>query len=83
MTSEYAKPFLIRAKSSKVRPTVVANNFEVKPNIIQMVQQFMQFNGLQDGDPNAHIMNLLEAYVTFKINKVTDDAIRLRLFPFS
>ena len=44
------------------------NNFKIKPNIIQMVQQFMQFNGLQDEDPNAHIVNFLEVYDTFKIN---------------
>ena len=32
---------------------------------------------------NAHLANFLEVYDTFKINGATDDAIRLRLFPFS
>ena len=35
---EYAKPSLTRTKSSIAKPTIVANNFEIKPNIIQMVQ---------------------------------------------
>ena len=48
-----------------------------------MVQQFVQFDRLQDEDPNAHIANLLEVCDTFKINGATNDAIRLRLFPFS
>ena len=43
----------------------------------------MQFNRLQDEDPNAHIANFLEVYDTFKINGAIDDTITLCLFPFS
>ncbi|XP_027357501.1 uncharacterized protein LOC113866902 [Abrus precatorius] len=78
----YARPSLTKTKSSIVRPDV-QGNFEIKPNVIQMVQQFVQFDGLQDEDPNAHIANFLEICDTFKINGATDNAIRLRLFPFS
>ncbi|EOY18189.1 Uncharacterized protein TCM_042804 [Theobroma cacao] len=48
-----------------------------------MIQTAVQFEGLPNDDPNAHIVNFLEIYDTFKANGVTDDAIRLRLFPFS
>ena len=65
-----------------VAPTIANNNFEIKPSIIQMVQN-NQFGGLQGEDPYAHILTLLNVCETFKINGVTDDAIRLRLFPFS
>ena len=65
------------------RPTIQANNFEIKPAIIQMIQQTVQFRGLSQEDPNVHIANFLEICHTFKHNGVTDDAIRLRLFPFS
>ena len=81
--SDYARPNLMGAESSILRPTVAANNFEIKPNIIQMVQQFIQFDGMQDEDPNAHLTNFLEICDTFKINGASNDAIRLRLFPFS
>ncbi|KAA3483462.1 Transposon Ty3-I Gag-Pol polyprotein [Gossypium australe] len=80
---DYAKPGLTGTESSIVRPTIAANNFELKPNIIQMVQQFVQFDGLQDEDPNTHLANFLEFCDTFNINGFSDDAIRLRLFPFS
>ena len=81
--SDYARPNLMGAESSILRPTVAANNFEIKPNVIQMVQQFIQFDGMQDEDPNAHLANFLEICDTFKINGASNDAIRLRLFPFS
>ena len=81
--SKYVRPLLIRTESSIVKPTVVANNFEIKPNIIQMVQQFVQFDRLHDKDSNSHIANFLKLYDTFKINEATNDEIRLRLFPFS
>ena len=65
-----------------VTPAIANNNFEIKPSIIQMVQN-NQFGGLQGEDPYAHILTFLNMCATFKINRVTDDAIRLRLFPFS
>ncbi|KAK5842209.1 hypothetical protein PVK06_004539 [Gossypium arboreum] len=80
---DYAKPSLTGTKLSIVRPVVAANTFELKPNTIQMIQQFVQFDGLQDEDPNTHLANFLELCDTFKINGISDDAIRLRLFPFS
>ena len=81
--ADYARPSLNGAESSIVRPTIAANNFEIKPNMIQMVQQNVQFDGLQDEDPNAHLANFLEICDTFKMNGVTEDAIKLRLFPFT
>ena len=63
-------------------PAIAKNNFEIKPSIIQMVQN-NQFGGLQGKDPYAHILTFLNVCATFKINGVTDDAISLRLFPFS
>jgi hypothetical protein len=48
-----------------------------------MIQTSIQFYGLPNDDPNAHIASFMESCDTFKHNGVTDDAIRLRLFPFS
>ena len=48
-----------------------------------MIQTSIQFGGLANDDPNAHITNFLEICDTIKINGASEDAIRLRLFPFS
>ncbi|KAK5775827.1 hypothetical protein PVK06_043772 [Gossypium arboreum] len=80
---DYAKPSLTGIESSIVRPAVAVNTFDLKSNTIQMIPQFVQFDGLQDKDPNAHLANFLEFCDTFKINGISDDVIRLRLFPFS
>ena len=64
-------------------PPVGANNFELKPSMITMIQNMVQFSGLPNEDLNQHITNFLELCDTFKMNGVSSDAIRLRLFPFS
>src|SRR5262249_18195786 len=80
---DYAKPSFDGTNSSIVRPTVATNTFEIKPAIIQMIQNTVQFGGLPSEDPNAHITSFLEICDTFKENGVNNDTIRLRLFPFS
>src|SRR2546430_8905555 len=48
-----------------------------------MIQNHVQFYGLPNEDPNQHIANFLEYCDTVKMNGVSNDAIRLRLFSFS
>src|SRR5438270_9701051 len=68
---------------SIVRPPIAQNNFELKPGFISMIQDHVQFFGLPTEDPNQHIANFLEYCDTVKMNGVSNDAIRLRLFSFS
>ena len=79
---DFAMPDISGSFGGIVAPAIANDNFEIKPSIIQMVQN-NQFGGLQGEDPYAHILTFLNVCATFKFNGVTDDAIRLRLFPFS
>ena len=56
--------------------------FELKPALIMMVQA-SPFCGKAHEDANAHLQHFMEICSTFTIKRVTQDAIRLRLFPFS
>ena len=65
-----------------VRPEVEAANFELKPVMFQMLQTVGQFNGLPSKDPHLHFKLFLEVSDAFKIAGATQDALRLRLFPY-
>ena len=59
-----------------------ANNFELKPALIIMVQQH-QFTGHPTKDPNEHLGRFLRMENIVKLNGVKPKVIKLHLFPFS
>ena len=48
-----------------------------------MMQNTVQFDGLIDEDPNEHLSQFLQICATFKVYRVSNNAIGLKLFPFS
>ncbi|XP_022860306.1 uncharacterized protein LOC111380876 [Olea europaea var. sylvestris] len=79
---DYIRPVVNDNYSGIAHPAIAANNFELKPGLIHMVQQ-NHFGGAAVEDQNAHLGSFLEICDTVKMNGVTEDAIRLRLFSFS
>ena len=57
-------------------------NFETEMGLITMVQA-SPFCGKANEDASAHLLQFLELCSTFVIKGVSQDAIRLHLFPFS
>ena len=57
-------------------------NFEIKTGLITMVYA-SPFCGKANEDASAHLQQFLELCSTFVIKRVSQDAIQLRLFPFS
>nr|GEW19711.1 reverse transcriptase domain-containing protein [Tanacetum cinerariifolium] len=51
--------------------------------MIQQVQNSCQFHGLPSDDANKHLDKFLHVTQSFKVNRVTDDALSLYLFPHS
>jgi hypothetical protein len=64
------------------QPAILANNFEIKPALISMVQH-NKFSGTGIESPHTHIRNFLEYCNTLKCNGVPHDFIKMQLFPFS
>jgi hypothetical protein len=58
------------------------DSFKLKPALINMVQQ-SPFCGKASKDSNAHLQHFLDICNTFIIRGVTQNAVHLRLFPFS
>ena len=79
---EFAQPSNKEPSSSIVNPAILANNFELKPSLLQLVQQ-NQFVGRATENPNQHLKIFIQLANTFKTKSATSEAIRLRLFPFS
>jgi hypothetical protein len=71
--------------SSNVRTgpktNVRVGSFELKPALINTVQRSPLYDKASE-DVNAHLQHFLEICSTFTIQGVTQDAVRLRLFPF-
>ncbi|KEH17120.1 transposable element protein, putative [Medicago truncatula] len=76
---EYATPSTEEPQAIIVYPTVEGNNFEIKPALLNLVQQ-NQFSGSPTEDPNLHISTFKRLNGTIKENQ---EAVRLHLFPFS
>ncbi|GJY26970.1 reverse transcriptase domain-containing protein, partial [Tanacetum coccineum] len=74
----------INGQGRPIAPVPIhAMDFGLQRHMIQQVQNTCQFHGLPGDDANRHIDNFLEITQHMKQNGVSDDALRLSLFPYS
>ena len=66
---DFWRPIIQEEYSAIRQPTVDANNFELKPALITMVQK-NQFTGHPTEDPNEHLGRFLRMANTVKLNVV-------------
>nr|GEU92256.1 hypothetical protein [Tanacetum cinerariifolium] len=62
---------------------IQVRNFGLKNDMIQQVHNSCQFYGLPSDDANKHLDKFLHVTQSIKVNEVTDDALRMYLFPHS
>lgn len=77
---DYLAPIQFNTPSCITLPEMNARNFELKPATIQLLPTF---HGFEREDPYLHVKDFFDICATFKYEHVTDEQIRLRLFPFS
>nr|GEW18473.1 hypothetical protein [Tanacetum cinerariifolium] len=82
-TEELCQPTL-NGRGGPIAPIAIqATNFRLKNDMIQQVQNSCQFYGLPGDDANKHLDKFLHVTQSIKLNGVTDNALRLYLFPHS
>ena len=75
---------VIGARSSILRPNVGANrSWQIPSHVMSTITNSTQFHGLDDEDAPGHLSKFVRICDTFRIDGVTDEAIYLRLFPFT
>ncbi|GJR82944.1 reverse transcriptase domain-containing protein [Tanacetum coccineum] len=73
---------IVGIENAIVVPAVLANEFELKAELLDFVSN-NSFFGLENDDPHSHIKRFYQITRTFKINQVPHDVVNLILFPFS
>ena len=74
--------FIHNKYSAIKQPAIDANEYELEPALITMVQQ-NQFAGRSTENPNEHLGRFLRIANSIKLNGVKSEVIQLQLFPFS
>ncbi|GJV55006.1 reverse transcriptase domain-containing protein [Tanacetum coccineum] len=67
---------------SIVLPNINADHFEIKTNLLQLVQA-NPFHGLENENPHAHINSFKRIISTLQFRNVPNDVIKLMMFPYS
>nr|GEY04775.1 reverse transcriptase domain-containing protein [Tanacetum cinerariifolium] len=65
-----------------VIPEILAENFKIKTNLLQLVQA-NKFHGRKNDNPHTHISNFKRMTATLKYRDVSNDAIKLMIFSYS
>ena len=81
LLEDFALPPTV-VQSAIRRPPIQENNFEMKGVTLQILYN-IQFHGLLSENPNAHLISFIEVCDTIKCDGVTEEALKLRLFPLS
>ncbi|KAL4385057.1 hypothetical protein GQ457_15G017840 [Hibiscus cannabinus] len=64
-------------------PDFEAEHFELKPVMFNMLNTLGQFRGTPNENARQHLKSFLEICNSFKIHGVSNDVLKLKLFPYS
>nr|GFC27976.1 reverse transcriptase domain-containing protein [Tanacetum cinerariifolium] len=65
-----------------VIPEINADHFEIKTNLLQLVQA-NPYHGFERENPHTHINNFKRITLNLKFRDVSNDVIKLMMFPYS
>nr|GEV11276.1 reverse transcriptase domain-containing protein [Tanacetum cinerariifolium] len=83
-TVQHQRKPSLNGRGGPIAPIAIqATNFGLKNDMIHQVQNSCQFHSLSGDDANKHLDKFLHVTQSIKVNGVTDNALRLYLFPHS
>ncbi|KAL2533230.1 Retrotrans gag domain-containing protein [Abeliophyllum distichum] len=81
LMGEYMMPLIVENQSSIIYPPYGHDNFQLRPDVINLFSNNLQFYGKTDKNPHYHISRFIEYCENFKHHGVNKEALRMRLFP--
>ncbi|KAK8715336.1 hypothetical protein V6N13_042672 [Hibiscus sabdariffa] len=80
---DYLAEDLVGLNPAVIIPEFEAEHFEVKPIMFNMLHTIGQFGGSPVENVRQHLKSFLEICTSFKIQGVSNDVLKLKLFPRS
>ncbi|KAL4367044.1 hypothetical protein GQ457_05G022450 [Hibiscus cannabinus] len=80
---DYLAEDLVGLNPTVTMPDFEAEHFELKPVIFNMLNTLGQFGGTPIENARQHVKSFLEICNSFKIHGVSNDVLKLKLFPYS
>ncbi|KAL2471658.1 Uncharacterized protein Adt_39794 [Abeliophyllum distichum] len=81
--AQFLTPAAAPDRSSIVYPAFGRNDFQLMADLIDLFSNHLQFYGKATENPNTHLSRFLRMCHNFQFQGVNEDAIRLRLFPYT
>ncbi|KAL2527146.1 Uncharacterized protein Adt_12200 [Abeliophyllum distichum] len=81
--AQFLTPVAAPDRSSIIYPAFGRNDFQLRADLINLFSNNLQFYGKANENPNTHLSRFLRMCRNFQFQRMNEDAIRLRLFPFT
>jgi hypothetical protein len=81
--TEYNKCTIENIQNSTPWGALTGSNFELNASQIRLITELVKFHGLPNESANRHLAKFLQVSKNLKADTVSQDEIRLRLFPYT
>ncbi|KAL2532014.1 Uncharacterized protein Adt_05365 [Abeliophyllum distichum] len=81
--AQFLTPAATLDRSSIVYPAFSRNDFQLRADLINLFSNNLEFYGKANENPNTHLSRFLRMCRNFQFQGVNEDAIQLRLFPYT
>ncbi|XP_052204069.1 uncharacterized protein LOC127809347 [Diospyros lotus] len=83
LMGDFMMPPVVENRSSIVYPPYGHDNFQLRPDVINLFSNNIPFYGRSDENPHYHLAHFLEYCGNFKYQGINEEALRMQLFPYT